>query len=165
MIEGGVNDLLGGVEILDEVGDVIIIVVAGLLTHGLGDLFQVGDAIVTEVGDDAGQELLQLLGLGGAGDGVEVRLDRSLDLGVVDEADDITVLLEEVNLLNALDLAAIVLFQELLLHLLVVGAGVLGGGLLGTTDGTGTASSDTAFVEPGYTKLNFQNELNSMKNL
>lgn len=126
---------------VDELRDVVIFI-STVQLHLVGDLLQVVDGIRSQVGNDAGEELLQLLALRRAGDDVGVGLDGGLDLRVV-EVDDGAVLLEEVNLLNALDgVAAQTLDAGL--QLLVATGGRRLAGLLGAANGASTAKGSAA---------------------
>lgn len=71
-------------EVTDEVGDIIVGVVGlggrgVLLGIGSIDLLQIFKVVRAQLGDDAGEQFLQRLGLGIAADDVGVGGDRGLD--------------------------------------------------------------------------------------
>lgn len=158
-------DLALKVLALDQLGDLVVVVLALAalgLGHGLvalGELAERGQGVGAELVEDAGHELGELLVLAVAVDGKGVGGDRGVDccgmlalsgssfsgdgsqldaevrtLGGL-EVDDVAVLLEHVDLLDALDGLGVELLQGLE-ELLVVGTGAGRTALGSTTGGT-----------------------------
>jgi len=108
----------GLVEVLHQVRNLLVVVccrVAGAHAglHGGGQPLEVCDAVVTQLVEDGGQHLSDLLHLRVAGDGERVGLQRRLHLGVV-EVDHCAVVLDHVHLLDSRDVAHGELFEGVL---------------------------------------------------
>merc|ERR1711988_1731126 len=87
MYKAHVLCLLGSLlKVIHEVGNILIVVISSILGGPalvlLSDLLEVGKGVGTELIDDAGKQLLQLLGLGRATDDVGVGCYGSLHLGI-----------------------------------------------------------------------------------
>lgn len=97
--------LAGLLEVLDKLRNVVIAVVllsgGVLLSSGerLGYLLQVGETVRSELVNDTGEQFLKRLLLVTAADHVGVGSDVRLNLGVL-EVDDLSVFLEEIDLLD-----------------------------------------------------------------
>merc|ERR1711939_385001 len=82
-----------------EARHIVVIVLAGFMLEALRDLLEGAQGVRAELGDDAREQVLQLLGLGVTGDHVGVRLDGGLDLGLV-KMNHLSILLEHIHFLN-----------------------------------------------------------------
>ena len=158
---------------IDEVGDIVVIIVVGpgpghaahtRHTTGLGgggEVLKLAEVLHAELGDDGGEEVLEGLGLRVAGHDVGVGADGGLDLGV-GEVNDLAVVLEEVDLLDAGDVGGAELLEgggELGIGL---GRGRSGGRLLlasggALASGLGVGASDSLgdHLFPGLGDLSF----------
>lgn len=139
---------------LNQVRDIVLILVllalgTGLLLHvlvALGELAQGGKAVGAKLVEDTGDELGEFLLLAVTVEGEGVGGDGGVDLGG-GEVDDISVLLEHVDLLDGLDGLDVHLLQGGL-ELLVVGTGGLVD-LLDLAAGSTLSSVDEISRSPG----------------
>jgi hypothetical protein len=155
---GNLLDLGLALEVLtlDKVGDLVVVLTLLLLEVlvALSELAERSKGVGAELVKDAGDKLSELLVLTVAVDGEGVGGDGGVDLGG-SKVDDVSVLLEHVDLLNSLDGLGVQLLKGEL-KLLVVGTGagrcaldLSSGGTLSTSSGT-EAELLEAFLDVGH---------------